>query len=141
MKGCTQSHMTYQSLYLSIFLSHFFFVHLISSASMSATVFKYCIHNEDNQVYYCKQNQGAEIYYTPRKLCLWEGILFSRCPSKRTNERTNESVSVTFGFLNILKSHRWNFMKLCKNIHMYQANTTYKKLRVRGRYYKSYFPL
>ena len=39
--------------------------------------------------------------YTPRKLCLWEGILFSRCPS----ERTNESVSVTFCFLNILKSH------------------------------------
>ena len=30
-------------------------------------------------------------------LCLWEGILFSRCPS--------ESVSETFCFLNILKSH------------------------------------
>ena len=28
-------------------------------------------------------------------------ILFSRCPS----ERTNESVSVTFCFLNILKNH------------------------------------
>ena len=25
--------------------------------------------------------------YTPRKLCLWEGILFSRCPTDRTNER------------------------------------------------------
>ena len=32
----------------------------------------------------------------PRKLCLWEGILFSRCPSVRS--------SVTFCFLNIFKS-------------------------------------
>ena len=24
------------------------------------------------------------INYTPRKLCLWEGIMFSRCPSVRT---------------------------------------------------------
>ena len=29
---------------------------------MSARVFKFCIHNEDNKVYYCKQNHGAEIY-------------------------------------------------------------------------------
>ena len=52
---------------------------------------------------------NSHVYYTPRKLCLWEGILFSRCPSvcpsERTNKRTNESVSVTFCFLNILKSH------------------------------------
>ena len=30
---------------------------------MSATVFKFCIHNEDNHVYYCKQNQDAKIYF------------------------------------------------------------------------------
>ena len=51
----------------------------------------------------------TSLYYTPRKLCLWEGILFSRCPNERTTEpttdRTNESVSVTFCFLNILESH------------------------------------
>ena len=41
------------------FLSFQHFFHLISSESMSATVFKFCIHNEDNQVYYCKQNQGC----------------------------------------------------------------------------------
>ena len=35
--------------------------------------------------------------YTPRKLCLWVGILFSRCPSVRS--------SVTFCFLNIFKIH------------------------------------
>ena len=58
-----QPHMAFQSLYLSIFLSFQQFFHLISSASMSATVFKFCIYNEDNQVYYCKQNQDAEIYF------------------------------------------------------------------------------
>ena len=56
-------YMAYQSLYLSIFLSFQHFFHLISLASISATVFKLYIHNEDNQVYYCKQNQGAEIYF------------------------------------------------------------------------------
>ena len=35
--------MAYQSLYLSIFLSFQQFFHHISSASMSATVFKFCI--------------------------------------------------------------------------------------------------
>ena len=28
-------------------------------------------------------------FYTPRKLCLWEGILFSRCPSERPTDRPN----------------------------------------------------
>ena len=42
-----QPHMAYQSLYLSIFLSiQFLFLHLISSVSMGARVFKFCIHNE-----------------------------------------------------------------------------------------------
>ena len=58
-----QPYMAYQSLYLSIFLSFQLFFHLISLASISATVFKLYIHNEDNQVYYCKQNQGVEIYF------------------------------------------------------------------------------
>ena len=47
-----QPHMAYQSLYLSIFLSFQFFFHLISSASMSAIVFKFCIHDEYDQLYY-----------------------------------------------------------------------------------------
>ena len=47
-----QPHMAYQSLYLSIFLSFQQFAHLISSASICAAVFKFCIHNEDNQVLY-----------------------------------------------------------------------------------------
>ena len=49
-----QPYMVYQSLYLSIFLSFQQFFHLISLASISATVFKLYIHNEDIQVYYCK---------------------------------------------------------------------------------------
>ena len=76
-------------------------------------------------------------HYTPRKLCLWEGILFSHCP----NVRPTDCVSVTFCFLNILKNYRWNFVKFCKHIYIYKANTTNKKLRARGQYYLSYFPL
>ena len=31
----------------------------------------------------------ARLYYTPRKLCLWAGILFSRCPSIRPSVRAS----------------------------------------------------
>ena len=41
-----QPHMANQSLYLSIFLSFQIFSHFISSASMNARVFKFCIHDE-----------------------------------------------------------------------------------------------
>ena len=58
-----QPHMAYQSLYLSIFLSFQQFFPSYQLRFISATVFKFCIHNEDYQVYYCKQNQGAEIYF------------------------------------------------------------------------------
>ena len=77
------------------------------------------------------------VNYTPRNppQTLFVGgytVFTSVRPNEQTNERTNESVSVTFCFLNILKSRRWNFIKLCKNLHMYKANNTYKKLRARG---------
>ena len=56
----------------------------------------------------------AFLYYTPRKLCLWEGILFSCCPSVRPSE----CVSVTFCFLNILENHWWNFIKfICTRLY------------------------
>ena len=62
----SQQHMAYQSLYFVhlSFFPIFFFIH-ISSACISARVFKLYIHDEDDQVYYCIQNQGAKIY-----LCL-----------------------------------------------------------------------
>ena len=44
-------------------------------------------------------------------------------------------------FLNILKNYQWNFIKFCKHIYIYKANTTNKKLWARGQYYWSYFPL
>ena len=55
--------------------------------------------------------------------------------------RPSDCASVTVCFLNILKNHRWNFIKFCKHIHMYKANTSNKTLRSRGQYYWSYFPL
>ena len=49
--------------------------------------------------------------------------------------------SVTFCFLNILKSHGWIFIKPCKHVHICKTNTLNKKVRARGQFYKSYFPL
>ena len=62
------------------------------------------------QVYFYRSrlensHQKTVANYTPRKLCLWEGILFSRCPSVRPTERKSDRASVTFCFLNILKNH------------------------------------
>ena len=55
------------------------------------------------------------------------GILFLRCPCVRP--------SVTFCFLNILKSHCWNFIKPCKYVHICKTNTLSKKVRARGQFY------
>ena len=49
--------------------------------------------------------------------------------------------SLTLCFLNILKSHRWIFIKPCKHVHICKTNTSNKKVRARGQFYKSYFPL
>ena len=73
------------------------------------------------------------------------GILFSRCPSVRVSVRpcVRASVrpSVTFCFLNNLKSHCWIFIKPCKHVHICKTNTLDKKVRTRGQFYLSYFPL
>ena len=45
------------------------------------------------------------IHYTPRKLCLWEGILFSRCPKVSPSDRPTDCVSETFCFFNNFKNH------------------------------------
>ena len=44
-------------------------------------------------------------------------------------------------FLDILKSHQWNFIKPCKHIPIFKTNTNNKILRARGQYYWSYCPL
>ena len=43
--------------------------------------------------------------------------------------------SVMFCFPNILKSHCWNFIKLCKHVHVYKKNTFNKKVRARRQFY------
>ena len=43
--------------------------------------------------------------------------------------------SITFCFLNILKSHGWNFIKPCKHIHIYKTKTFNKKVRASGQFY------
>ena len=52
----------------------------------------------------------------PRKLCLWWGILFSRCPSVCACVCPCVRPSVTFCFFNNLKSHCWIFIKPCKHV-------------------------
>ena len=47
-----QPHMAYQFLFLSIFLSLTKFSITDFSASFLDMVFKFCIHDEDNQMYY-----------------------------------------------------------------------------------------
>ena len=44
-------------------------------------------------------------FIPPRKLCLWEGILFSRCPKVRPSDRPTDRVSETFCFFNNFKNH------------------------------------
>ena len=73
-----------------------------------------------------------KLLYPPQTLFVG-GILFSRCPSVRP--------SVTLCFLNILKSHCWIFIKPGKHVHICKTNFLDKKVRARGQFYQSYFPL
>ena len=59
-------------------------------------------------------------YYTPRKLCLWWVYCFHVRPCVRP--------SVTFCFLNILKSYCWIFIKPCKHVYICKTNTLDKKV-------------
>ena len=49
--------------------------------------------------------------------------------------------SVTLCFLNNWKSHCWIFIKSCKHVHVCKTNTLDKKVRARGQFCWSYFPL
>ena len=72
--------------------------------------------------------------YPPQTLFV-VGILFLRCPCVRPCVRPSVRPSVTFCFLNILKSHRWIFIKPCKHVHTCKTNTLNKKVRARGQFY------
>ena len=43
--------------------------------------------------------------------------------------------SVMFCFFNILKSHRWIFIKPCKHVHISKTKTLDKIVRARGQFY------
>ena len=62
-------------------------------------------------------------------------------PCVRVSVRASVRPSVTFCFLNNSKSHCWIFIKPCKHIHICKTNTLDKKVRARGQFYLSYFPL
>ena len=78
--------------------------------------------------------QSCSNYYTPHKLCLWWVYCFHVV-------RVCVRLSVTFCFLNILKSHCWIFIKPCKHVHICKTNALNKIVRARGQFYYSYFPL
>ena len=67
-------------------------------------------------------------YYTPCKLCLLWVYCFHVV-------RASVHLSVTFCFLNILKSLCWIFIKPCKHVHICKTNTLDKKVRARGQFY------
>ena len=85
------------------------------------------------------------IYLYPPQTLFVGGILFSRCPSVRPSVcpsvRPSVRPSVTLCFLNILKSHCLIFIKPCKHVHICKTNFLDKKVRARGQFYQSYFPL
>ena len=62
-------------------------------------------------------------------------------PCVRPSVRPSVHPSVTLCFLNILKSHCWIFIKPCKHVHICKTNLLDKKVRARGQFYQSYFPL
>ena len=92
-----------------------------------------CIKMDKSLVVYIiipPANFVCDGYLYPPQTLFVVGILFSR-PSVRPCVRP----SVTFCFLNILKSHCWIFIKPCKHVHICKTNTLDKKVRARGQFY------
>ena len=74
------------------------------------------------------------LLYPPQTLFV-VGVLFSHCPSVCACVCPCVRPSVTFCFLNNLKSHCWIFIKPCKHVHICKTNTLDKKVRARGQFY------
>ena len=92
-----------------------------------------------DDIFRCIFFLGAlRVNYTPCKLCLRVGILFSCCPCVRgcvcACFRACIRPSVMFCFLNNLKSHCWIFIKPCKHVYICKTNTLDKKVRARGQF-------
>ena len=83
--------------------------------------------------------EGNLFLYPPQTVFVGGYTVFTL--SESPSDRLTDRVSETFSFFNNFNNHGWNFIKFCKHIHINKANTTNKKLRARGQYYWSYFPL
>ena len=70
---------------------------------------------------------GYTVFTLSVRACVCVCVRASVCASVRP--------SVTFCFLNILKSHCWIFIKPCKHVHICKTNTLDKKVRARGQFY------
>ena len=68
------------------------------------------------------------------QICLYTPANFVVRPCVRASVRASVR-NVTFCFLNILKSHRWIFIKPCKHVNICKTNTLDKKVRDRGQFY------
>ena len=75
----------------------------------------------------------SDLLYPPQTLFVVGYTVFTL--SVRASVRACVRPSVTFCFLNNLKSNCWIFIKLCKNIHICKTNTLNKKVRARGQFY------
>ena len=89
----------------------------------------------------CEKDNVLARFLYPLQTLFVVGILFSCCPSVRVCVLPCVRPSVTLCFLNILKSHGWIFIKPCKHVHICKTNALNKKVRARGQFYESYFPL
>ena len=75
------------------------------------------------------------VYYTPANFVCRGYTVFT------LSVRPSVRPSVTLCFLNILKNHCWIFIKPCKHVHICKTDFLDKKVRARGQFYQSYFPL
>ena len=106
------------------------YIPLFHSAFVSLSLMSLCFTQPYIPLLYPPQTLFVVGIYTPPppKLCLWWVYCFhvvrlSVCPS------------VTFCFLDILKSRSWIFIKPCKHVNICKTNTLDKKVRARGQFY------
>ena len=84
----------------------------------------------------------GKLLYPPQTLFVVGYTVFTLSvrPSVRASVRPCVRPSVTFCFLNILKSQCWNFIKLCKHINICKTNTFNKKGKGYGPILLELFP-
>ena len=104
-----------------------------------------CLYERDIKLNQKKKEKKSKLKFEPyqEKTCFLypPQTVFVGGYSRYTVFSLSIRPSVTFCFLNNLKSHGWNLIKPCIHIHIYRANTYNKEIRARGHFYESCFPL